>query len=263
MTYMKKLATFLLVIAALLATTDRASAQYYETYEKEDTQLHTGFDVSGKISERWGINWGEEFYFGNNMSEYQKVYSRLMVEYYLKPNLRLSPLVMVVSNQQTGGRTMIYDFNVIYTHRIDKLGLTMRGGTRLQDVLGMKERYNGQIKRNPEFQLRGHVAAGYRVLGWLEPFANIEAFLLMNPITDFRDNPELYKIYDVGHYLPRVRSNVGVKFHVSKHSTVELYWRYDHTRTKYLSYELMDAPFGIITNDNFVNFLGVFYHQKF
>lgn len=260
---MKKLFTFCIALLALFVSAQDLSAQYYKTYETEDTQLHTGFDVGGKFSERWGMNFGTEFYYGNNMSEYQKVYARLMVDYYLKPNLRLSPLVMVVSNQQTGGRTMIYDFNVIYTHRIDKLGLTMRGGTRLQDVLGMKERYNGQIKRNPEFQLRGHVAAGYRVLGWLEPFANIEAFLLMNPITDFRDNPELYKIYDVGHYLPRVRSNVGVKFHVSKNSTIDLYWRYDHTKSKYLSYEIADTDFGIITKDNFVNFLGIFYHQKF
>ena len=254
---MKKLATFLLVIAALAASTDRLSAQYYKTSETEDTQLHTGFDVSHRFSDRWGMNWGAEYYIGNNMSEYQKVYARVMVDYYLLPNLRLSPLAMLVTNRVSDTRTMIYDFNVIYTHRINKLGLTLRGGTRLQDVQGKERVGNLIIYSEPEFQLRGHLAAGYRALDWCEPFANIEAFLLMNPAT----HPEFD--HTVGHYLPRVRSNVGVKFHITKNSTIDLYWRYDHTRSKHLSYEIADTDFGIITKDSFVNFVGIFYHNKF
>lgn len=260
---MKKIITLCIALFALLTTAEPLAAQYYETFESEDTQLHTGFDVGGKFSERWGMNFGTEFYYGNNMSEYQKIYARLMVDYYLLPNLRLSPMVMQVVNQKTAAVTMIYDFNVIYTHRINKLSLTLRGGSRMQEAMGVKPKRDLQVHSNPEYMLRGHIAMGYRVMSWLEPFANIEAFYLLNPATDFRGDPEWYKIYDVGHYLPRVRSNVGVKFHISKNSIVDLYWRYDHTRSKYLSYEIADAPFGIITKDNFVNFLGIFYHQKF
>ncbi len=254
---MKKIITICIALFAFLATAQPLAAQYYETIESEDTQLHTGFDVGGKFSERWGMNFGTELYYGNNMSEYQKLYARLMVDYYLLPNLRLSPMAMLVANHVSDTRTMIYDFNVIYTHRINKLGLTLRGGTRLQDVLGKERVGNLNVYSEPEFQLRGHVGANYRMMKWCEPFANIEAFILMNPATHTKYD------HTVGYYLPRVRSNVGLKFHLTSQSAISLYWRYDHTKSKYLSYELADAPFGVITKDNLVNFLGIFYHQKF
>lgn len=257
---MKKIITICIALFALLATAQPLAAQYYETIESEDTQLHTGFDVGGKFSERWGMNFGTELYYGNNMSEYQKLYARLMVDYYLLPNLRLSPMLMQIVNQKNGAVTMVYDFNVFYTHRINKLSLTLRGGTRLQDAVGVKPKRNGQVHANPEFMLRGQIAAGYRLMNWLEPYANIEAFYHLNPATDDNHDPELYT---VGHYLPRVRSNVGLKFHLTSQSAISLYWRYDHTKSKYLSYELADGPFGIITKNNVVNFLGIFYHQKF
>jgi hypothetical protein len=94
----------------------------------------------------------------------------------------------------------------------------------------------------------------------LEPFANIESFLLLNPASDtVLDHTR----YTVGYYLPRVRSNVGVKVRIDPHSSLSLYWRYDHTQTKYLSYELADAPYRIVTNSNTTNFVGVFYNYAF
>lgn len=257
---MKRFAAFCLTFLALFMTIESLCAQYYKTNKTEDTQLHTGFDVTSRINDRWSVNWGEEFYFGNNMSEYQKLYSRLMVSYYLLPNLRIAPLVMVVANRPAQSKTMIYDFNVIYTHRIDRLAITLRGGTRVQDALGVERVHEGVVRTNPEFQLRGHFAVGYRLHKYVEPYADIEGFYLLNPATDDLYDPETYT---AGHYFPRVRSNVGVKFHVDGNNTISLYWRYDHTQSKHLSYELVDAPFGIITKDSVVNFLGIFYHYRF
>ena len=79
------------------------------------------------------------------------------------------------------------------------------------------------------------------------------------PVNSFVVKYKLNKIYNVGYYLPRVRSNVGVKVRIDKYHSVSLYWRYDYTKSKYLSYELMDAPFGIITKSNTNNFVGIFY----
>jgi len=44
---------------------------------------------------------------------------------------------------------------------------------------------------------------------------------------------------------------------------VSLYWRYDHTQTKWLSYVLADAPFGIHSSSRTNNFVGLFYYYKF
>ena len=239
----------LLLLAAALAAFS-AQAQLYEHNHTTDTQLHTGFQMSGRIGDRWGLNWGEELYFGNNISEFQKVYSRLMVNYYLRPNLTLSPMVMHIAST-SGARTMIYDMNVIYTHRIERWAITLRGGTRLQDKL-YPEVTNGT---NPEFQLRGHLGVTYKTDIRLEPFANIESFLLLNPATDFSGE------HSVGYYLPRVRSNVGVKVKVDSHSSISLYWRYDHTQTKFIS-PLADT-YCVVTNSNTTNFVGVFYNYAF
>ena len=248
----------LLLLAAALAAFS-AQAQLYEHNHTTDTQLHTGFQMSGRIGDRWGLNWGEELYFGNNISEFQKVYSRLMVNYYLRPNLTLSPMVMHIASA-SGARTMIYDMNVIYTHRIDRWAITLRGGTRLQDKLYPTVGGSGQVWAAPEFQLRTHLGVAYKTNTRLEPFANIESFLLLNPASDtVLDHTR----YTVGYYLPRVRSNVGVKVRIDPHSSLSLYWRYDHTQTKYLSYELADAPYCIVTNSNTTNFVGVFYNYAF
>ena len=257
---MKRTIFICMLVVALMGSAFTAKAQYYQVNESEDVQLHTGFQVSDRINDRWGLNWGEEFYFGNNISQFQKLYSRLMIHYYLLPNLTLSPMVMHIVDRVNDKHTMIYDMNVIYTHRIDRLALTLRGGTRLQDVVYPEVTNMGVVKVNPEFMLRGHIGASYRLLEGLEPFANIETFLILNPATDeILDST----IYTVGHYLPRVRSNVGVKYHFDSHHSLSLYWRYDHTLSKYLSYEIADAPFGIITNRNTNNFVGLFYDFKF
>ena len=252
---MKKLSTIWLTIIALFVVATPLSAQYYHTTYSTDIQFHTGFDIEHKVGERWGWNLGEEFYFGNSMSEFQKIYSRLIVNYYLSPKVRISPMVLHIANRATGSYTMIYDLNIGYTERYDRLSVTLRGGTRLQDVITPLPEDFLVVKTEPQFQLRAHIAVGYRALDWLEPFANIETFLMLNPATD--------KWNTVGYYLSRVRSNVGVKFHIDKKNTISLYWRYDQTQNKYLSYELQDAPHGIITNRNLVNFVGVFYHYRF
>lgn len=247
-------------VAALAMATTSARAQYYEHTHTTDNQLHTGFQLSGKINDRWSLNWGEELYFGNNMGQFQKLYSRLMVNYHLRPNLTLSPMVMYIANTISGDRTMIYDMNLIYTHRIDRWAFTLRGGTRLQDLFYTERQFFGEVRANPEFQLRGHIGAKYRLGERFEPFANIETFLLLNPATDHKHDP---KLYTVGYYLPRVRSNVGINYHFDAHSSVSLYWRYDHTQTKWLSYVLADAPFGIHSSSRTNNFVGLFYYYKF
>ena len=252
---MKKLTILWLSIATLFVTTDKLSAQYYQTDYSSDTQFHPGFDIEHKVGERWGWNWGEELYFGNTMSEFQKIYSRLIVNYYLSPKVRISPMVLHIANRAAGSYTMIYDLNIGYTERYDRLSVTLRGGTRLQDVIYPTTENPLVVKTEPQFQLRAHLAVGYRALDWLEPFANIETFLMLNPATD--------QDLSVGYYLSRVRSNVGVKFRVDNKSTISLYWRYDQTQNKYISYEGRYVPFGIISKRSAVNFVGVFYHYRF
>lgn len=259
MNNLKHHCTLLAILLAALLLPATAHAQYYDHIHTEDTQFHTGFQVNGKLSERWKINWGEELYFGNSMSEFQKFYSRVMVYYSPLPNLSLAPMLLHISNRTSGAVTMIYDMNVIYKPRIDRLTFTVRGGFRLKDEQNYPIKYNGKVRSNPEYMLRGHLGAAYRLNGYLEPYADIESFLLLNPANDYKDNPELNKLYNVGYYLPRVRSNVGVKIRIDQHHSFSLYWRYDYTQSKYLSYELMDAPFGIITKSNTNNFVGIFY----
>ncbi len=256
---LKSLLQMVAVALAVLCTPIAARAQYYDHFHTEDVQLHTGFQVNGKLADRWKINWGEELYFGNNMSEFQKIYSRVMVHYNLLPNLSLAPMVMRIDNRSTDSRTMIYDMNVIYKPSFNRLTLTVRGGTRLQHILNYPRIYQGKVRSNPEFMARAHFGASYRLCDFLEPFADIEGFLLLNPANDYEEKPELNKLYNVGYYLPRVRSNVGVKIRIDQYHSFSLYWRYDYTKSKYLSYELMDAPFGIITKSNTNNFVGIFY----
>lgn len=259
MNNLKHHCTLLAILLAALLLPATAHAQYYDHIHTEDTQFHTGFQVNGKLSDRWKINWGEELYFGNRMSEFQKLYSRVMVYYSPLPDLSLAPMVLRIDNRTSGAVTMIYDMNVIYKPHIDRLTFTVRGGFRLKNELDYPRVYMGKVRSNPEYMLRGHLGAAYRLCDFLEPYADIETFLLLNPANDYEEKPELNKLYNVGYYLPRVRSNVGVKIRIDQYHSFSLYWRYDYTQSKYLSYELMDAPFGIITKSNTNNFVGIFY----
>lgn len=248
----------LIAIFALLGAAGNLRAQYYETYESEDTQLHTALELSGKINSRWSWNFGEELYFSNNMSTFQKIYTRVMVGYNITPNLRVAPLVLNIVDRINDTRTMIYDLNLLYTFKIDALSITLREGLRIQDLYFQYGEQNPAIvkSKNPDLMARTQVALKYRLNDTLEPFANCEAFLMLNPATS------QYGI-TVGHYLPRVRSNVGLKMHFDTHNALSLYWRYDRTQSKYLNFELADGPYGIITKRNTNNFLGVTYDYLF
>ena len=263
---MKKLYIVFAVLVAVVGSTLSASAQYYQTTHVEDLQMHSGFQVSGKLADRWGMVWGEELYFGNNISQFQKLYSRVMVHYYLKPNLTLSPMVMHIINTPSKAHTMIYDMNIIYTHRIDRLAITLRGGTRMQDNLSAT-RDKWVVKPSTELSARAHVAVAYRASDHFEPFANIETFLMLNPATcrinpdGANSNPE---VYTVGHYPSRVRSNVGVKWHINRNNILSLYWRYDHTQSKHLDLTVVgEELYGIIASKRTNNFVGLFYDYKF
>ena len=263
---MKKLYIICAVIVAVVGSTLSASAQYYQTSHVEDLQMHSGFQVSGKVADRWGVVWGEELYFGNNISQFQKLYSRVMVHYYLKPNLTLSPLVMHIVNTPSKTHTLVHDMNIIYTHRIDRLAITLRAGTRLQDNLSAVA-VDGVVKANPDFSARAHIGAAYRLCEHFEPYANIETFLMLTPATckmmpDGTDlNPS---VYTTGLYPSRLRSNVGVKCHINRHHIISLYWRYDHTQSKHLNLSIVGKEhYGIITAKRTNNFVGVFYDYKF
>ena len=263
---MKKLYIICAVVVAVVGSTLSASAQYYQTSHVEDLQLHSGFQVSGKVADRWGVVWGEELYFGNNISQFQKLYSRVMLHYYLKPNLTLSPLVMHVVNTPSKTHTLVHDMNIIYTHRIDRLAITLRAGTRLQDNLSAVE-VDGVVKANPDFSARAHIGAAYRLCEQLEPFANIETFLMLTPATckmmpdGANRNPYTYT---VGYYPSRLRSNVGFKWHINSNNILSFYWRYDHTQSKHLNLSIVGKElYGIITAKRTNNFVGVFYDYKF
>ena len=263
---MKKLYIICAVVVAVVGSTLSASAQYYQTSHVEDLQLHSGFQVSGKVADRWGVVWGEELYFGNNISQFQKLYSRVMLHYYLKPNLTLSPLVMHVVNTPSKTHTLVHDMNIIYTHRIDRLAITLRAGTRLQDNLSDVE-VDGVVKANPDFSARAHIGAAYRLCEQLEPFANIETFLMLTPATckmmpdGANRNPYTYT---VGYYPSRLRSNVGFKWHINSNNILSFYWRYDHTQSKHLNLSIVGKElYGIITAKRTNNFVGVFYDYKF
>ena len=263
---MKKLYIICAVVVAVVGSTLSASAQYYQTSHVEDLQLHSGFQVSGKVADRWGVVWGEELYFGNNISQFQKLYSRVMLHYYLKPNLTLSPLVMHIVNTPSKTHTLVHDMNIIYTHRIDRLAITLRAGTRLQDNLSAVE-VDGVVKANPDFSARAHIGAAYRLCEQLEPFANIETFLMLTPATckmmpdGANRNPYTYT---VGYYPSRLRSNVGFKWHINSNNILSFYWRYDHTQSKHLNLSIVGKElYGIITAKRTNNFVGVFYDYKF
>ena len=263
---MKKLYIICAVVVAVVGSTLSASAQYYQTSHVEDLQLHSGFQVSGKLADRWGVVWGEELYFGNNISQFQKLYSRVMLHYYLKPNLTLSPLVMHIVNTPSKTHTLVHDMNIIYTHRIDRLAITLRAGTRLQDNLSAVE-VDGVVKANPDFSARAHIGAAYRLCEQLEPFANIETFLMLTPATckmmpdGANRNPYTYT---VGYYPSRLRSNVGFKWHINSNNILSFYWRYDHTQSKHLNLSIVGKElYGIITAKRTNNFVGVFYDYKF
>ena len=263
---MKKLYIICAVVVAVVGSTLSASAQYYQTSHVEDLQLHSGFQVSGKVADRWGVVWGEELYFGNNISQFQKLYSRVMLHYYLKPNLTLSPLVMHIVNTPSKTHTLVHDMNIIYTHRIDRLAITLRAGTRLQDNLSAVE-VDGVVKANPDFSARAHIGAAYRLCEHFEPFANIETFLMLTPATckmmpdGANRNPYTYT---VGYYPSRLRSNVGFKWHINSNNILSFYWRYDHTQSKHLNLSIVGKElYGIITAKRTNNFVGVFYDYKF
>ncbi len=263
---MKRVSLLCAAIVAVVCSILPASAQYYRTTHVEDVQLHSGFQVSGKVADRWGMVWGEELYFGNNISQFQKLYSRVMLHYYLKPNLTLSPMVMHIINTPSKAHTMVYDMNVIYTHRIDRLAITLRGGTRVQDNLSAVE-VDRVVKPATELLARAHVAVAYRASEQLEPFANIESFLILNPATckmmpdGANRNPYTYT---VGYYPTRLRSNVGFKWHINSNNILSFYWRYDHTQSKHLNLSIVGKElYGIITAKRTNNFVGVFYDYKF
>lgn len=258
---MRRLSILLtLCTLALVVSVTSAKAQYYQEKHSDDTQLHTGAELSVRYNERWGVTWGEELYFGNNISRYDKLYTRLMVSYYLTPNLRIAPMAMLIANYTADTRTMVYDLNLFYTHKFDRLSLTLRGGLRCIDLYyPTRESAPFTIKSNPELMLRGQVGATYKLTPHIEPYANIEAFGMLNPATYSSE----HFTRTVGYYLPRVRSNVGVKFRINQMNAISLYWRYDHTQSKYISYELADAPCGFITKSQTANMVGVFYHLSF
>lgn len=250
----------LLVLLLVLLTTHSVGAQYHTTTHTTDTQLHIGLQLSGSLNERWSMNWGEEFYFGDRMSEFQKIYSRVMVSYSPFRNFTISPMVLHIAIRPSDQHIMIYDLNLNYILRFDKMSVTLRSGTRTYHIVCNAPDTPGTIRANPEHQLRAHVGLNYRLNKQFEPYANIETFWLINPATKRYENGN---IHTVGHYFPRVRSNIGVKYHIDGHSAVSLAWRWDSTRTKYVSHELMDTSYGIVTNGATTNFLTVFYDYKF
>lgn len=248
------------VIAALLLNTLPTKAQEYHENHTSDIQMHSVTQVSGRISDRWSYVWGEEFFFGNNISEFQKLYSRITLNYTLLPNLTISPMLMHVGNHSKNTHTMVYELLVGYAIPCDRLRLSFRTGLRTYDPLYDTNTNPLLVKVGTEHQWRTQVGLTYRLSSLLEPFANIENFLLLNPVSHTTaDNTT----HTVGLYLPRVRSNVGVKFHIDSHNALSLYWCYDHTQNKYLSYELGGGNYGIFTSSNTCNFVGVRYDYKF
>lgn len=260
------------LLTALIIPTLPTRAQYNEEFHSSDNQLHSVTQVSGKLTDRLTFTWGEEFYFGNNISEFQKLYSRISFGYKLLPNLTLSPLVMYVDNivKETG--TMVYELSALYSIPVERLGITLRGGIRTYDPLYETNTNPLSIKPDTEWQLRTQVALTYKLNGKIEPFANFETFLLLNPVNGSSsalnvDDTELSD-HSTGLYLPRVRSNVGVKYIFNSHHSLSLYYRYDHTKSKYLTYHLginnngIDS-YSIVTSSSTCHFVGIGYDYKF
>lgn len=255
------------MIAAIFLSALPVEAQYFDTHHTSDIQLHSVTQVSGKISDRWSYVWGEEFYFGNNISEFQKLYSRITLNYTLTPKLTISSLLMHAGNLAKGQSKMVYELTVGYALPLDRLRLSLRAGLRTYDPLYETATNPLTVKMDTEHQLRTQVALNYRASALLEPYANIESFLLLNPVDgssyEPKESPQDHATHTVGHYLTRIRSNVGVKFHIDTHNALSLYWRYDHTQSKYLTYELGFDNYGLITSSNTCNFVGLCYDYKF
>lgn len=60
---MKRVSLLCAAIVAVVCSILPASAQYYRTTHVEDLQMHSGFQVSGKLADRWGVakSWGWTF----------------------------------------------------------------------------------------------------------------------------------------------------------------------------------------------------------
>lgn len=260
------------LLTALFIPVLPSRAQIYEELHSSDNQLHSVTQVSGKLTDRLGFVWGEEFYFGNNISEFQKLYSRLSLNYTLRPRVTLSTMVMYVDNLVKNTGTMVYEVMAGYALPVDDLRISLRTGLRTYDPLYETNQNPLNIKIGTEYQWRTQLGLTYRLSSLIEPYANIEAFLLLNPVNGSSselnvDGAELSD-HSVGLYLPRVRSNVGVKLNINSHHALSLYWRYDHTKSKHLAYHLGINNYGIdnysiVTSSSVCNFVGIGYDYKF
>lgn len=235
----------------------------YKSQKNNDVRFRTGFEVEKKLPFRLSVVWKEELRIKDNFSELDRIYSDISVSFKALDWLKLSAGYTLITVDQEGKAADNYENYWDIRHRLT-LSSTFIYETKTNWIFSLKERFQATFltednldereKSNPKWVLKSRAMAEYKFRNIpLTPYTYVELCNTLNA-------PELID----GEYMEKVRTAIGLKYHINKQNSINFYYRFDYNLDKKLDVERTSGQLLSITKaKEYNNIFNISYNYKF